>query len=316
MRDSHASPLLSSVVSRLHQVPTGHAGVLVGEDVAVVEPPPRVVLHEVRADRLVRPQRRAVDERPAGVAPAVAVDVEGVEVRVHPDHVDRDALADPRADGRRVAREGAAVDAVQTGAGCRSPAAGSCAGTAPPRRPARARRARGSRCRRRGRGSVLSVWLGPWSWYGQAPTESGVASQTYVNSSPGADEAAGAREVAEVGAVVLGVVADPVRVDRDRLVEPRSALRKCTTSVSPTSASSVGPGMRAGPDRLGEAGAELLVDEGAQHALARQRLLHPLVAPGRGDVPARSCAPAASTRAARRRAGARASGTGRSRPAP
>ena len=23
---------------------------------------------------------------------------------------------------------------------------------------------------------VLSVWFGPWSWYGQTPTESGVAS--------------------------------------------------------------------------------------------------------------------------------------------
>ena len=34
--------------------------------------------------------------------------------------------------------------------------------------------------------AVLTMWLGPWSWYGQTPTESGVASHVYVNSSPGA----------------------------------------------------------------------------------------------------------------------------------
>jgi hypothetical protein len=34
--------------------------------------------------------------------------------------------------------------------------------------------------------NVLSVWLGPWSWYGQTPTESRVHSHVYVNSSPGA----------------------------------------------------------------------------------------------------------------------------------
>ena len=33
---------------------------------------------------------------------------------------------------------------------------------------------------------MFSVWLGPWSWYGQTPTESGVHSHWYVNVSPGA----------------------------------------------------------------------------------------------------------------------------------
>ena len=66
---------------------------------------------------------------------------------------------------------------------------------------------------------MFSVWLGPWSWYGHAPTESGVHSHWYVNVSPGRDEAAGARELAHVGAVVLGVVLDAVRVHRDRLAQ-------------------------------------------------------------------------------------------------
>ena len=67
----------------------------------------------------------------------------------------------------------------------------------------------------------------------------------------GRDEAARAREVAEVGAVVVGRVADAVRVDGERLLEAgSSALRKWTTSVSPTSASSVGPGIDAGPAGL------------------------------------------------------------------
>ena len=34
--------------------------------------------------------------------------------------------------------------------------------------------------------NVLSVWLGPWSWYGHAPTDWGVHSHWYVNDSPGA----------------------------------------------------------------------------------------------------------------------------------
>ena len=33
--------------------------------------------------------------------------------------------------------------------------------------------------------NVFSVWFGPWSWYGQAPTESGVHSHWYVKVSPG-----------------------------------------------------------------------------------------------------------------------------------
>src|SRR3712207_8920727 len=43
--------------------------------------PARVVLGPARADRLVRAEARVVDRDPGGVAPAVPVDVEGVEVR-------------------------------------------------------------------------------------------------------------------------------------------------------------------------------------------------------------------------------------------
>ena len=65
----------------------------------------------------------------------------------------------------------------------------------------------------------FSVWLGPWSWYGQTPTESGVHSHWYVKRLAGRDEPAGARELAHVGAVVLRVVLDAVRVHRDRLAQ-------------------------------------------------------------------------------------------------
>src|SRR5215217_4513590 len=74
--------------SFLHHVPAGHSGVHVERDMAVVEPPPRVVLHEACRDRLVWTERRAVHERTGGVAPAVAVDVEGVEVLVYANRMD------------------------------------------------------------------------------------------------------------------------------------------------------------------------------------------------------------------------------------
>src|SRR3954465_3485890 len=89
-------PLLKG--SALHQVPTGHPGVHVGSDVAVVQPPPWIVLYEACRDRLIRPHRGAILERAAAAAPAMPVDVEGVEVLVHADHVQGDALASPRTD--------------------------------------------------------------------------------------------------------------------------------------------------------------------------------------------------------------------------
>ena len=65
-----------------------------------------------------------------------------------------------------------------------------------------------------------------------------------------------------------------------------SALRKCTTSVSPTSAWSVGPGIGGGPERRGEAGGHLLVDDGGEAARPGDPRAQPVVAAGRGDVPA------------------------------
>ena len=49
------------------------------EDVAVVEPAPRVVLDEAGRDGLVGPERRVVDVHPRGISPTVPVDVERVE---------------------------------------------------------------------------------------------------------------------------------------------------------------------------------------------------------------------------------------------
>src|SRR5215217_7114575 len=99
--------------SSLDEVPAGHAGVLVLKNVAVVQPTARVVLAPACGDRLVRAEGRVVHERAGGVAPTVAVDVEGVEVAVGPDHVPGDLLPDPGVDGGRVARERAAVDRVE-----------------------------------------------------------------------------------------------------------------------------------------------------------------------------------------------------------
>jgi hypothetical protein len=49
---------------------------------------------EAGRDGFVRAHRRVVGERPRRISPAVAVDVEGVEVGVHPEGVDLHVLAD------------------------------------------------------------------------------------------------------------------------------------------------------------------------------------------------------------------------------
>ena len=81
----------------------------------------------------------------------------------------------------------------------------------------------------------------------------------------GRDEAAGPRVVAEVGAVVVGVVADAVRVHRHGLA--RASCRRCGSARRarrrPRRGAS-GPGIRAGAERRGEPVGHLLVDEGAE----------------------------------------------------
>src|ERR1041384_1662570 len=101
------------VLLLLDEVPARHPRVLMREDVTVVEPPAGVVLDEPDRRGLVGTDGRGVDERSGAVLPAVAVDVEVVEVVVHPEHVQGDLLADLRADDRGVARVGAAVDALE-----------------------------------------------------------------------------------------------------------------------------------------------------------------------------------------------------------
>src|SRR4051795_6989930 len=98
-------------------VPARHPRVLMREDVAVVEPATGVVLDETGRDGFVRPHRRVVGERPRWIRPAVAVDVEGVEVRVPADGVDLAVLAGAR--GRR--RGGGACAGSGSGGAARSP---------------------------------------------------------------------------------------------------------------------------------------------------------------------------------------------------
>ena len=75
-------------------VPTVHPLVQVLEDVAVVEPSPRVVLDDLEAERVGRAEGLDVDDRPARFGPAVAVQVEGVEEVVDAIDVEADPLAD------------------------------------------------------------------------------------------------------------------------------------------------------------------------------------------------------------------------------
>src|SRR5688572_4925066 len=97
----------------IDQVPAGHPRLHVGLDVAVVEPPAGVVFTPARGHRGLGPEQLVVHEAPVGSAPAMAVDVEGVQHRVAAEDVEGHVLTDLGADGRRVARRHAAVDALE-----------------------------------------------------------------------------------------------------------------------------------------------------------------------------------------------------------
>jgi hypothetical protein len=102
----------------------------------------------------------------------------------------------------------------------------------------------------------------------------------------GGDEAADARVLAQVDAVVVGRVADAVRVQRERLVEPRGVVAE----VHDERVADLGVQRRAShqrrPGRACEAGLDELVDERAEVALAGDRAAVPVVVGGRRDVPA------------------------------
>ncbi len=92
-------------------VPTVHPHVQVGEHVAVVEPATGVVLHDGKRRDVGRPQRVVVDDHAGLVGPAVAVQVEGVEVVVDGEHVPVDGVSHLGAQRGGVARVGPPVDA-------------------------------------------------------------------------------------------------------------------------------------------------------------------------------------------------------------
>src|SRR4051794_11559528 len=103
----------------------------------------------------------------------------------------------------------------------------------------------------------------------------------------GCDEPARPRELAEVRAVVLGVVADAVRMNRERLAEVVVAVAEVDDDRVPHLALECRAGHRSGADRVGVAVAVALVDERAERAPSTDRMVHPLVAAGRRDVPFR-----------------------------
>ena len=144
--------------------------------------------------------------------------------------------------------------------------------------------------------NVFSVWLGPWSWYGQTPTESGVHSHWYVNVSPGRDEPARARELAHVRAVVLGVVLDAVRMHRDRLAQPAVGVAE----VHDEHVADLGEERRPRDLQhvLGrrEPRRHLLVAVGAVGVALRELAVVPLVALVRRDLPVHGVRPGSSTR--------------------
>ena len=148
------------------------------------------------------------------------------------------------------------------------------------------RRARGRRSQPNSpRRNVLSMWLGPWSWYGQTPTQSGVASHSVGELLAGLHEAAGPRVGRRGRSRRSRACSGPRAGASSAAGRGPAALRKCTTSRSPTSAVSVGPGIDAGAGGPGEPGRHQLVDERAERALAADGAAVPVVAAGRGDVP-------------------------------
>ena len=176
------------------------------------------------------------------VPPAVAVDVEGVEVAVHADHVHGDPLADR---ARIVGVLPADVRPLMQWNRRGMPV--TCGGNAVQEQQlldVRRRRAlladhdpaeqAAQRVERVVRAVVV---VGPDAHR----VRRGLPDVGELLAR--ADEAAGAREVAQVAPSYSGVVADPVRVDGDRLAQAGvRMLRKWTTITSPTSAWRVGPG--------------------------------------------------------------------------
>ena len=102
----------------------------------------------------------------------------------------------------------------------------------------------------------------------------------------GRDEAARARVLAHVGAVVLGAVLDAVRVHRDRLAQPPVGVAE----VDDEHVADLGVQRRAGHVHAArgrrEAGRHRPVDVGAERAAAGDPAVVPVVAPARDDVPA------------------------------
>ena len=256
------------------------------EDVAVVQPATGVVLDEAGRDGFVRAHRRVVSERPRWIFPAVAVDVERVEVGVHPERVDLDVLADARLQRRRVAGIGAPVDAVQVGlqAGDRRrqlvgeqrvEAIGLL-------RALRAHDDRAEQAPERVERVVRPVVV-----IRPGADRLGRALPLVGERLAGRDEAARARVLAHVGAVVLRVVLDAVRVHGDRLAE----LPVGVAEVHDHHVADLGGQRRAGDVGMGrrvarEAGGHQAVDVRRVGVAAGEGAVVPVVAAGRRDRPA------------------------------
>ena len=115
---------------------------------------------------------------------------------------------------------------------------------------------------------MLSAWLGPWSWYGQTPTDSGGLPRVGELLAR-RDEPADAREPAHVRAVVVRRVAHAVRVHRVR----RAELLVAVAEVHAQDVADLGlerrPGHRRRAERPAEALAVELVDDRGERARAR-----------------------------------------------
>ena len=184
----------------------------------------------------------------------MAVDVEVVEVVVHADDVDRDVLAHPRRHRGRVAGRAAPVDRLEVAlqAGHRRDQLVqeqhcSTSGHLAPFSRTIERPEQPAERVERVVGPVVVV----------RPDADGVrrALPRVRELLAGRDEAADARVLAEVGAVVVGRVLTPCGCIVTAWASLRSALRKCTTITSPTSARSVGPGIARRPGGRREAAA-------------------------------------------------------------
>ena len=150
---------------------------------------------------------------PVRALPAVPVDVEGVVLGADRHHVPLDEVAHARWKTGVLPTKARAVDGLELAHRREDDDVLAVRALAPS--------GRGSRASRTCRRSIESSISGPWSWYGQAPTESLPAVSCVGPRLAGLDVAVAAGEAGQVRAVGARLVVHAVEVHGVRAVERR-----------------------------------------------------------------------------------------------